>query len=119
MFIRDLSKIGQFTAGDNSPLKELFNPNKDELKLNYSLALAIVKPGQSTKKHALKSSEVYFILKGGGLMSIDQEQAQVKEGQAIYIPPNAEQYIKNTGQEDLEFICIVEPAWKQEDEEVL
>ena len=119
MFIRDLSKTAKFAAGDNSVLKELFNPNKDKLKINYSLALAKVKPGQSTKKHSLKSSEVYFILKGQGLMTIDNEQAEVKEGQAIYIPPNASQCIKNTGQTGLEFLCIVEPAWKPEDENVL
>jgi len=80
MFIRDLSNSKQFLAGDNSLLKELFNPNKDDLKLNYNLALAIVKPGQSTTNHALKSSEVYFILKGQGTIFIDQEQASVKEG---------------------------------------
>ena len=106
-------------AGDNTILRELFNPLKDEMNLRYSLAHAIVKPGKITYNHRLKTSEVYYILKGRGLMHIDEEKQEVRAGQAVYIPPGARQRIKNTGSEDLVFICIVDPAWKKEDEEIL
>ena len=43
----------------------------------------------------------------------------VQPGQAVYIPPHALQFIENTGPVDLEFLCIVDPPWRQEDEEVL
>lgn len=119
MFIRDLSKCKQFVAGDGSVLHELFNPLKDGLSLRYSLAHAIVKPGKTTSLHRLKTSEVYYILKGKGKMEIDEETAIVKPGHAIYIPPNAKQRIKNTGRTDLIFLCIVDPAWQKEDEEIL
>jgi mannose-6-phosphate isomerase-like protein (cupin superfamily) len=36
----------------------------------------------------------------------------------VYIPPGAEQHIRNTGAGDLKFLCIVDPAWRAEDEEV-
>lgn len=52
-------------------------------------------------------------------MYIDDESCEVKEGQAIYIPSNSKQRIKNTGTEDLIFLCIVEPAWRPEYEEIL
>jgi mannose-6-phosphate isomerase-like protein (cupin superfamily) len=52
-------------------------------------------------------------------MHIDHESAVVHSGQAIYIPPNSTQYIQNTGNSELEFLCIVDPAWRREDEEVL
>jgi mannose-6-phosphate isomerase-like protein (cupin superfamily) len=119
MFIRDLQKCEEFIAGDNTILRELFNPLKDDMKLRYSLAHAIVKPGNASTKHKLKTSEVYYILQGTGTMYIDDESAEVKQGQAIYIPPEALQYIKNTGNEDLVFLAIVDPAWKLEDEEIL
>ncbi len=51
-------------------------------------------------------------------MRVDEEKSPVKPGQAIYIPPNAKQQIKNTGNTDLVFICIVDPAWRIEDETV-
>lgn len=62
---------------------------------------------------------MYYILQGKGLMYINDKTAEIKEGQAIYIPPNARQRIKNTRENDLIFLCIVDPAWKPEDEEVL
>jgi mannose-6-phosphate isomerase-like protein (cupin superfamily) len=35
----------------------------------------------------------------------------------IYIPPKGVQYIENTGDSDLEFLCIVDPPWFPEAEE--
>lgn len=119
MFIRDLSKCKEFIAGDKTVLRELFNSLKDKLDLRYSLAHAIVKPGQITQSHRLKTSEVYYILEGSGLMEIDGEKQAVAQGHAVYIPPNSIQRIKNTGKTDLVFLCIVDPAWKKEDEEIL
>ena len=119
MFIRDLSKCDEFVGGDSTKLKELFNPLKDDLNLRYSLAYAIVKPNQATGNHKLKTSEVYYILEGKGLMCIDNESEEVKEEMAIYTPPNSEQKIKNIGEKDLVFLCIVDPAWKSEDETLL
>jgi mannose-6-phosphate isomerase-like protein (cupin superfamily) len=67
----------------------------------------------------MKTSEVYYILQGKGLMHIDDEKEEVKEEQAIYIPPNSLQRIKNIGDKDLIIVCIVDPAWKPEDEEII
>ncbi len=97
----------------------IVQPLKDEMELRYSLAHAIVKPGQVTQNHRLKTSEVYYILQGKGIMHIGRGTAEVRVGQAIYIPPNSEQRIKNTGKTALVFLCIVDPAWKKEDEEIL
>ncbi len=120
MFIVDVNNCEEIIAGDGSILRELFSPLKDNIDVRYSLALARVKPGEITHKHRLKtSSEVYFILRGKGVIHIDDETAEVKEGHIIYIPPGAIQRIKNTGNEDLVFLCIVCPPWRKEDEEIL
>jgi mannose-6-phosphate isomerase-like protein (cupin superfamily) len=52
-------------------------------------------------------------------MHIDGTSSPVKPGCTVYIPPMATQCITNSGKTDLKFICIVDPAWKQEDEEIL
>jgi mannose-6-phosphate isomerase-like protein (cupin superfamily) len=119
MFIRDLKNCPEIIAGDNTVLRELFNPQKDDLKLRYSLAHARVKPGETTYKHKLKSSEVYYIIEGAGEMHIDDEVKQVGPGQAIYIPPDSVQYITNIGTTDLVFLCLVDPAWCAGDEIIL
>jgi mannose-6-phosphate isomerase-like protein (cupin superfamily) len=119
MFIRDLKDCAEFTAGDGTKLKELFNPEKDALELRYSLAEARLAPGDVSLLHRLKTSEVYYVISGTGEMEIDGEKATVSPGQAVYIPPGSSQRIRNICDDELVFICIVDPAWKPADEEVL
>jgi mannose-6-phosphate isomerase-like protein (cupin superfamily) len=52
-------------------------------------------------------------------MTVDTESADVSACQAVYVPPGAVQFIANPGQDDLVFLCIVDPAWRPEDEEIL
>ena len=42
----------------------------------------------------------------------------VEPGDTVYIPPHARQFIRSCGSESLVFICIVDPAWRKEDETV-
>jgi mannose-6-phosphate isomerase-like protein (cupin superfamily) len=119
MFIRELKDCEEFIAGDNCILREVLHPDKADLELRYSLAHAIVRPGQTTWKHRLKTSEVYYVMEGEGVMHIGDETAPVRPGSTVYIPPEATQCITNTGGTDLTFICIVDPAWRTEDEEVV
>ena len=119
MLIRELNDCAEFVAGDNCILREILHPDKADLALRYSLAHAVVKPGDTTREHRLRTSEVYYILEGEGIMHIDGESAPVRSGSTVYIPPRARQCITNRGKTALKFICIVDPAWRKEDEEVL
>ena len=119
MFLKHLKDCEEIVAGDGSILRELLNPEKVDLNIRYSLAHAKVLSGRATKPHRLKASEVYYIIAGRGLMHIDKESFEVSPGFTVYIPPNATQYIENTSDSDLTFLCIVDPAWRKEDEEIL
>ncbi len=116
MLIRKLKLCTEFTAGDNTALRELLHPDKQSLDLRYSLAHATVAVGQTSIPHALKTSEVYYILQGFGAIYIGAEIQEVEPGDAIYIPPGAKQFIRNMGTEPLVFLCIVDPAWRSENE---
>ncbi|NJN86420.1 MAG: cupin domain-containing protein [Leptolyngbyaceae cyanobacterium SL_7_1] len=118
MLIRKLSVCEEFVAGDGTLLRELLHPDKQAIELRYSLAHAIVPVGQTSTAHSLKTSEVYYILSGMGEMHIDDEVQSVEPGDAIYIPPHAVQFIHNSGLEPLVFVCLVDPAWRQEDETI-
>ena len=109
----------EFQAGDTSILHEILNPVRLSLPINFSLAQATVKSKQKTLRHRLRSSEVYYILRGSGMMHIDDEQEPVCEQDTILIPPGSTQYIENTGAVDLVFLCIVDPAWQPAIEEIL
>jgi mannose-6-phosphate isomerase-like protein (cupin superfamily) len=116
MLIRKLKQCTEFTAGDHTLLRELLHPDKQSLDLRYSLAHATVAVGQTSTPHALKTSEVYYILQGFGEIYIDDESQEVEPGDAVYIPPGAKQCICNLGAEPLIFLCIVDPAWRVDDE---
>ena len=118
MFIRNREDSPEFIAGDNCRLREILHPDRTALALRYSLAHATVASGQTTWLHALRTSEVYYILSGSGDMRINDETAAVRPGDTVYIPPGAKQQITNTGTADLIFLCIVDPAWRKEDEQV-
>jgi mannose-6-phosphate isomerase-like protein (cupin superfamily) len=118
MLIQKLLNCPEFIAGDSTILRELLHPEKQEVNLRYSLAHAILPIGEISQLHSLTTSEVYYILSGKGEMYIDDEVQEITSGDAVYIPPNAKQSLKNIGDEPIVFICIVDPAWRKEDETI-
>lgn len=119
MFIRDHGECEEFLAGDRTVLRELLHPGKQPLDLRYSLAHATLPPGGVSLRHKLSVSEVYYVLEGRGLLHIGEEAREVGPGQAAYIPPHQVQFIENIGKTALKFLCIVDPAWRPDQEEVL
>jgi len=119
MFVKHLKDCREFIAADDSVLREFLHPARADLQIHYSLACAKVLPRQKTRLHKLKTSEVYYIIEGRGLMHINEETCEVGPHCAIYIPPDSKQYIENTGDSNLKFLCIVDPAWRRQEEEIL
>jgi len=118
MLIQKLLDCPEFIAGDSTILRELLHPDKQAINLRYSLAHAILPIGETSQPHSLTTSEVYYILSGRGEMHIDNEVREIESGDAVYIPPDAKQFLKNIGDEPIIFICIVDPAWRKEDETI-
>lgn len=119
MLVKRLEGCMSFYAGDGTLLREVIHPKNDPIRLRYSVAHARVSPGNSSIQHRLNSSQVYYILKGKGRMTIGKESGQVEEGCAVYIPSMAAHKVVNTGKEDLEFLRIVDPAWSRDNEEIV
>ncbi len=109
----------EFLAGDHTNLREIFHPAKHQLKLGYSLAHGTLAPGLRSKWHVLASSEVYYFIAGSGRFMIDDQVTAVEAGTTLYVPPGGKQSLENTGSSDIEFLCLVDPAWKAEDERIL
>ena len=122
MLIRNAGELRHERSIDGSMLCELLHPDRGEERtaLECSIAHAIVPPGECTLPHRLKTStEIYYILSGEGRINVDGETRKVRAGEAIYIPPAAKQSIENIGPKDLVFLCIVDPKWKKEDEQII
>ncbi|WP_455378901.1 cupin domain-containing protein [Petrachloros mirabilis] len=119
MFKVTLSERPEFLAGDHTRLREIFHPTEHHLKLGYSLAHGTLGPGQRSKRHVLASSEVYYFIAGQGRLIVDEQVVSVEAGTTVYVPPGGEQLLENTGVREIEFLCLVDPAWKIQDEKVL
>ncbi len=109
----------EFLAGDHTVLRELLHPAKQPLALGYSVAHGTLASGARSKWHRLTSAEVYYILAGRGRLTVDDSVVAVETGSVVYVPPGGKQSLENNGPTAIEFLCVVDPAWRSEDEEVL
>lgn len=116
MLVIDTNTAETISGLEGTKIKQIFHPHNTMLGIRYSIVHCTLGPGKSTKPHKLKSSEVYFVTNGTGTIHVDDECADVRPGKAVYVQPYSKQYIRNSSDAPLEFLCIVDPAWRQEDE---
>jgi mannose-6-phosphate isomerase-like protein (cupin superfamily) len=78
-----------------------------------SIARARVEPGKKTRRHRLHGiTERYVILDGRGSVEVGELPAQdVKSGDVVRIPPDTNQCIRNTGDNDLVFLAVCTPRF--------
>jgi len=119
MSLRKNSEIESIQGNEGTTIKQFFHPHNTLNGIGYSIAQFTLEPQKKSKLHKLKSSEIYYILEGTGNLKIDNEIIQIQKDDSVYVPPNSEQMVENSGETNLRFLCIVEPAWKTEDETIL
>ena len=119
MSIQKNSELPSIEGNEGTTIKQYFHPHNTVNGIRFSLAEFTVKCGKKSHNHKLKSSEVYYILEGKGILHVNKEEFEVAKDDSVYVPPLSEQFIENVGSEDLRFLCIVDPAWQPKDETVL
>ncbi|MCL4301870.1 MAG: cupin domain-containing protein [Anaerolineae bacterium] len=65
--------------------------------------VAEIRPGNRLKVHRHAPAELYYLLAGEGMVTIDGTEYPVGVGTAVFIPGNAAHGIRNTGQTLLRF----------------
>ena len=53
-----------------------------------------------------QNEEVYIFLKGEGIFTVDGNGIQVKEGSCVKVLPAASRTLENSGEGELQFICV-------------
>lgn len=119
MSLRKNSEVKSIQGEEGSTIKQYFHPHNTLDGINYSIAQFTLEPEKKSKLHKIKSSEIYYILEGNGNLFVENSIHHLGQDDSVYVPPNSKQFIQNTGETDLRFLCIVEPAWKAEDEILL
>lgn len=117
-FVTHEKKHPSFKAGDATILQEILHPQQHPCAIGYSIAKAQLEKGTASLPHRLKGSETYYILSGKGIIYINDEAHPLEEGSIIWVPPMANQWVENTGDSTLLFLCIVEPFWQEEEEHI-
>ena len=116
MITKKIQDTEPIRGDEGTEIRQIFHPHNTLNGIRYSLAHSTVQPGKKSKPHKMKTSEVYFVLEGQGILYIDNNPIIIEEYQSIFVPPFSLQYLENTGQKDLKTLCIVDPAWKKDDE---
>ena len=84
----------------------LLNP-EDSASGRIQVGITIVYPGCSTKGHAHPGvEEVYYFLRGRGVMGADGQEWDVKAGDAYYVCPGPFHTTRNPFDAPLEFFWI-------------
>jgi mannose-6-phosphate isomerase-like protein (cupin superfamily) len=105
-------QLPTFTASDGCRLAEVIHPGKDGTSQGVSLARASLSPGAATTPHRLDFLEIYYVLRGRGVVHHGGEAQEVEPESCVHLPPGAVQWVENTGEEDLVFLCVCHPAWR-------
>lgn len=103
----------EFYIDEKCFITELSNTPDDP---DLSIAQARVGPGVTTRWHRLKGTiERYCIISGSGRVEIgDLTPQSVNAGDVVLIPPMCRQRITNIGTNDLIFLAICTPRFRNE-----
>jgi mannose-6-phosphate isomerase-like protein (cupin superfamily) len=74
---------------------------KDTPKLGVVFRKRALKPGSGIGYHEQKEDEIYYVLSGRGIMTIDGKPIEVGPGTAVLTRPGSSHGLKQVGAEDL------------------
>ena len=110
-----LEQRESFITADGSAIRELAGVPSGNAA-NQSLAEATVPPGGETAEHYHRvSEEIYLFTSGAGRMRMAGEEAAVRAGDMVVIPPGTEHQLVNDGSEPLVLLCCCSPPYSNED----
>ena len=115
MIIRRRDEAEPFATKDGSLIRSLLDRTNAPVE-NQSLAEATIPVGGRTEAHYHRAAEeFYYVIEGEGRMRIDDDERDVKIGDAILIPRGALHTLSNTGSGPLRIFCCCAPPYSHED----
>ena len=106
----DLDMENSFKSQDGTLIAEI------EINKEYSLAYGELQGKESSKPHTMTMKELYYILEGKGIITVNNTEHSIVKGDVVIIPENAVQKMTNTGKKKLKFLMIVNPPYDPEKE---
>jgi mannose-6-phosphate isomerase-like protein (cupin superfamily) len=78
---------------------------------SLSVQISEVPAGSEQPIHHHAPEQCYYIIKGKGLMIMEDETREVSAGDAVYIPSNKRHGIRNIGDDILEYLTANSPVF--------
>jgi len=73
----------------------------------FAMRLFEMEPGGHSPFHNHDWEHEVYVLEGQGLVVGGKEEKKIKEGDAVFVPPNEKHQFKNNGKKTLKFLCLV------------
>jgi mannose-6-phosphate isomerase-like protein (cupin superfamily) len=108
-----------FVSRHGSEIRPLIDRTTSQVT-QCSLAEELLPPGHAVVRHLhRRTEEIYYILEGHGLMSVDDQTREVESGDAVLIPCQAVHTLRNTGETAMRLLLICGPAFSRDDEHLV
>lgn len=88
----------------------LISPHSSSAR-NLSLQISSVPVGSEQPVHAHAPEQCYYIIRGTGLMRIEDETQEVTAGDAVFIPADRKHGLRNIGDTVLKYLTANAPAF--------
>ncbi|HYL80931.1 MAG TPA: cupin domain-containing protein [Candidatus Acidoferrum sp.] len=104
-----------FITKDRSEIRSILDRTNSTAS-HQSLAEATIPIGEETEEHSHpRTEEIYYVLRGRGLMTLGDERREVGPGDGILIPPGTRHKIRNIADSALVILCCCAPPYSHED----
>ena len=80
-----------------------------------SITLVEMEPGGIQRIHSHEPEQMYYILEGSGIMTVDGEQKRVKVGDCILFASFSKHGLENTGDTRLKYLSAASPSFTKEE----
>jgi len=94
------TRFGKYDGFSTNLLIGRANSDCDEI----SIQITDIEPKGMQFMHSHPEAQCYYIIHGTGTIIIDDEEAEVMEGDAVFIPGNSLHGIKNAGSDTLKYL---------------
>lgn len=82
-------------------------PNKDIAATPFGSMWCLIEPGQASAAHNHHEGEIFIIVQGNGVITVNDESSAVEPGDVIYLPPLSTHVLQNTSSSDiLRFLSV-------------
>ena len=114
MEVRSPDDADAFTTLDGSTIRVLLDAALGGAA-KQSLAEASLEPGLATQRHYhARAEEIYLVIEGGGVLEVDGVVREVREGDAVLIPPGARHELI-AGPDGVRILCMCAPPYAHDD----